>query len=232
MDVSQFLQACAEGDLAVVDRVLEADSPKEFAYAADEAGRNGLHLAVLHGHWALAMGLMNKVKISPHRRTADGDCLFHSIARGLSVKAPAAEDFQEYFEANRNVWSEREASMMNQAEELRVIYRNKEKSTAPLEDTSEEIGIPNALASIKTDAHLSELFGEPKLTLAKYVLLKYNVVLNQPNNTGQTAAALASELGHQELHNFYAGEASETKQVRRFLRALNEDLVRKIVSLY
>ena len=68
--------------------------------------------------------------------------------------------------------------------------------------------------------------------MAKYVLLKFNVVLNRANNAGQTPEALAAELGHQELQSFYAAEAQETKQVRRFLRALNEDLVRKIVSLY
>ncbi|CAG9315025.1 unnamed protein product [Blepharisma stoltei] len=215
MSTQQFLEFCITGDVNSIKQLKSSNDPRNFIYACDPQGHNGLHLAVLNGHWSLAMHLLRDLHISPHKLTEDGESIFHSIARGLKVREATDQDFAEVRELNLKYWQEEKERGLKKIEERKAAHP--------------DLKAPENLVLKNVEKEDENLFGNPNLTVAKYILRKYHVVLKHNNSMGHSPADLAESLQIQDLAEYYRLELTPHMIRRRLIAGLNENLFREIV---
>lgn len=214
MNSPEFLEFCVAGNLEAVISLSSYDR-RSYVYSTDTQGHNALHLAILNGNWKLAIYLLRELKVSPHKTTIDEESIFHSIARGLRVREASAADFAELRELNIKSWTAEKERNLQKIEERKVQHPDLE--------------VPEHLLLKNIEAQDNDLFGNPNLTLAKYIIRRYHVVLKHHNSMGHSPAELAESLGQQDLADYYKLELTPHMIKRRLISGLNENLFREIV---
>lgn len=212
---------CASGGLAEIKglELAPLETIRDLGFSVDEEGRNGLYLAFLHGHWELGLFLLRELKVSPYKKTNSRENIYHAYARGLSTGPPSESDIQPLKDKNIPIWEELIHDKRNECEKIKSENR-----------FTEEIELSNILP--RTEDYVQELFGDPSLTIPKYIMLKHKASIKQANADGQTPDVLALSLGHQDLGDFYAQQTQASSMLRRMLQGLNEDLIKKIMSFF
>ena len=218
MNEDEFLQGCVLGNEDLIRSALDLPfaSIRELAFSVDLEGRNSLHLALLCGHWRLATFLVWTLRVSPHKLTHSGESVYHSIARGLAVKDPTREDFAEVERMNTKSWSAKHSNVVLEVAEMKAARPHLQAPLPLINTTAETVA--------------GEVFGNPTLTLAKYFLLKYHVVLNQRNIDGDSPADLARKLNLPGLEAYYLAEMQPSKEKQRLILGLNDNLIKKLLS--
>ena len=192
------------------------DMNPEVAYTRDAHGRNGLGVAVVAGNWAAAIILARYCRVSPHAIDGNGESIFHLIPRGLKVRRPTMADFEEVRAENIAVWrSEEEREMQKIQESLK---------------SHPDLKPPYDLLVKKTENLEREMFGNLDIFLAKYILMRYHVVLKRLNTEGHTPDEVARTLQEPELAEYYSENIKPYMIKRRLIQGLNENLVRDIAN--
>ena len=214
MDVSRFLSAAAQGDLATIKHFQSAVDSRIAFQACGSDGNNALHTALLHGKWTLALYLMREMRVSQHKLNAVKESVLHSYVRGVkSYGAPTVEDLAEFREEQLQVW--REEYALNKEKEVAILEAHPEAQPIP---------IPGV------EARDLEVFGNIELTLPRYFIESGHVYLYTKNTSGATCRDLAHNLSLDTLSTFFEEQMEPAAAKRRLLQGLSDDLFREVVE--
>jgi hypothetical protein len=212
----EFFDACKNGDLPRVTGLYNLEN--SLIYQKDELSRNCLGVAINEGHWGLGMWLLRELKVSPHIIDANGESLYHLIARGLEKRPPTEADYQEVINDNKQSWIE---------DEIKETAR-----LAEIRSQNPGINLYSRVIVKRADVLENEFFGDLSLFFPKYLLHKYHVVLDRKNSENKTPGDLAYDLGLQELGDYYEEQLEDSNKRRRLLQGLNDNLIKEIGSFY
>lgn len=154
--------------------------------------------------------------MSPHIIDATGESIFHLIPRGLKVRRPIEQDYEDIRAENMAYWRSEEQKELARIEEIHK--------------QNPDLKPPVNLIVKKPKTLETELFGNLDLFLAKFLLLKYHVVLTRLNYEGNNPAMVANQLNERELAEYYEEQMKPHMIRRRLVAGLNENLVRDIGS--
>lgn len=207
-----FVASLKSGDIPAVVSFL--DSEPELKFITDEYKRNPLSIAVVHGHWELALILSRQYRISPHSLDANGENIYHLYLRGVLANPPKSQDFEVVRQENIAAWEKDQIMDLKKIEEMKDANPQNRPSIHML---------------VKKPALLElEFFADLLLFFPKYVISKHHVVLDRKNAQGLTPTDLAIELGIEKLAQYYDNETDIYQSRRRLLQGLNENLIREV----
>ena len=205
--MEDFLAACANGNENEVKNWI---SQGVKTSVCDANGNNGVHLAVLNGHWGLAWKLTRLYQVSPYKINNQGDSIYHSIIRASIYHPPTHQSYSDFYQLQQEHWNN---ILQKRAQKIQEI------ACATNVNPSQNM-LTSSYASLK-----DEMFGNPYFTLPLYILNKFNVSIRNKNSAGLTPEALARELNIPELAEFFRVHDGEAKRFLRLMASLNNNLL-------